>query len=287
MYSAVAVGADGRPLVVFGAGGAGGALRLARCEAVDSCENPQVEVIDANVQPAAPPAIAIGDDGHPVIAYVGGNGLVRIARCGAANSCSTVSLSVVESAMIGSQVSVVMDADGRPVVAYATQSALRLARCAAPTDCSTQSISTIVSGGSAGFWNDMALGADGRLLIAFGSTTTTFIARCESPASCIDAEVVEIDPRSPDSTVSLAIQPDGRPMVAHDMLGTAGVNLIRCESTVACDRPTTFSLAASGDQPRIALAADGLVRAAYRDADGLKVVNCGNPLCSPHLRPPG
>jgi hypothetical protein len=131
----------------------------------------------------------------------------------------------------------------------------------------------------------VTIAQDGLPLIAFFDSIdgAVMVVKCNAPA-CADDDEVEntIDSSTGQQQVSVAIGPDGRPMVAYN--GTLSV--ARCDDFVCTGGEATISQVdpvAYVAWTSVAIGADGLPVISYFESSNpprqLKVVHCGSAGC--------
>lgn len=134
IQTAIAIGADGLPVISHHDATAG-ALRVTHCgDAVCGANNVSTTVDDPAATSGIDSAIAIGRDGLPVIAHTQAKTGLRVTHCGnAACSAGAVTTLVTTPPDIqGSYPSIVIAADGLPVVSHGSPStdSLHVSACA-------------------------------------------------------------------------------------------------------------------------------------------------------------
>jgi hypothetical protein len=115
-------------------------------------------------------------------------------------------------------------------------------------------------------------------------TPTNFTAS-PFPTSTVPANIFVVDNTSYDTNyrygTSLALNPDGIPVIAYRKRFTAGLSIARCNSTLTCDAPLITTLDSDANKG-IKLALDGDIPVfTFVDADNyLKVGRCADAACS-------
>ena len=182
-YTAVAIGADGLP-VISHQDITASALRVTHCgNAACTAGNISTTVDGPGNLVGFYTSIAIGADGLPVISHYDATALaLRITHCGnAACTGGNISTTVDDPANgVGRYSSIAIGTDGLPVISHQDASAgtLRVTHCGNAA-CTAGNVSTTVDapGNVVGFITAIAIGADGLPVIA---TRTPPQAPCAS-----------------------------------------------------------------------------------------------------------
>jgi hypothetical protein len=224
-FSAVAIGADGLPLVAYFDQG-GGDLRLLRCADV-ACSASTSVPIDTGGVVGHWPSMTIRNDGRPAISYYDvTNTALKVAFCGDA-VCSTVTAVTVDNAAdVGNYSSIVNDwgSNGQGItVAYydATNRDLKVASCGLFGTCGTPTIVTLASAGNVGEWSAATVDAYNRLAIAYFDATNKLVrvAFCDfTLATCAPAFTQTIASTGAGTAEGIAITTSGSGGVAVSYL---------------------------------------------------------------------
>jgi hypothetical protein len=176
-YSAIAIGADGLPVIshldqtAFG-------LRVTKC-GNPSCTAGNVSTtVDDPINLAGfSTSIAIGADGWPVISHQDATAFaLRVTKCGnPACTAGTVSTTVDDPAnSVGFDTSIAIGVDGLPVVSHRDQTAgaLRVTKCGNPA-CTAGSVSTTIDDttNQVGYYTSLEIGADGLPVVSHRDET--------------------------------------------------------------------------------------------------------------------
>jgi hypothetical protein len=172
LYSSIAIGADGLPLISHQDQTAG-ALRVTHCGNPTCTEgNVSTTVDDPATVVGYYTSVAIGADGLPIISHHDGTAhTLRIAHCGnsactSGNIIRTVDESVLSA--VGEFTSIAIGVDGLPIISYrdATAGALKVTGCSNAT-CSASGGRAVDSpANSVGGDTSIAIGADGLPIIS-------------------------------------------------------------------------------------------------------------------------
>jgi predicted regulator of Ras-like GTPase activity (Roadblock/LC7/MglB family) len=136
-------------------------------------------------------SIAVGADNLPVVSYYDvTNGDLKVAHCGDASCSAGNTITTVDSAeWVGQYTSIVVGADGLPVISYydnANQD-LKVAHCGIANCSSGNTITTVDFGGDVGWWTSIAVGADGLPVISYFDVTNgdLKVAHCADAACAV------------------------------------------------------------------------------------------------------
>lgn len=227
-FSDIAIRADGKPVIAY-LDDSDGVLLVAKCndEACRDGDETISFVDDGNV--GAFSSIAIGFDGLPVISYHDrANGKLKVAHCNDA-ACSgedeiVTTLNDAE-ASTGVNTSIAVGDDGYPVISYQQitspwDGVLKVAKC---NDASCvggdETITALDTTGGPLFESTaLVIGADGNPVIAYKDTVAEAITvvKCNDPACAGGDESLQaVDFNSTYMRVSLALAPDGNPLVSY------------------------------------------------------------------------
>ncbi len=224
---AMALRSDDRPVVVYG-DQTGFAAKLYDC-ADSGCSSGTAVAISSG-GPSYSLAIQIRADNRPafVMGSNAGSGTpARFYDCANAN-CSNGLLSTVSSGLADADVSMLLRADGRPLLGLSGLSALSLFECT-DADCSTGTTRTLVSS-NAGREIEMALRADLTPLIAFYGSTESELRVYDCNTTCSTGGAVRNLDNNGDvgRYVDIALRSDGRPVIAHYDAGNSELKLHIC-----------------------------------------------------------
>lgn len=181
LYASIAVGADGHPVVSYN-DMTDGTLKVAKCN--DPACDPGVngtETITIVDDPSTPDAvgeftaIAVGTDGKPVVAYFDrSNESLKVAKCHDHACALTATITTVDDppdAAVGSETSIAIGRDGRPVISYIdyTNFTLKVARCNDPACADADETITTVDApaNNVGFHTSIAIGRDGDPVVSY------------------------------------------------------------------------------------------------------------------------
>jgi hypothetical protein len=177
----ILVPGDGLPLIVY-MGSSQYSLRALKCGTPDcAAGNSFVTLVPKAVYGAA---AAIGMDGLPVVAYFK-DGL-NVLKCGNAACSDQNTRTRVDSRGDGNHISLIIPADGHPIIGYAPSagdvSLFRIMKCG-NSNCTSGNRSVLVDEtGNPGRYSSLLLSGEGTLLASYLDEAFTFdlkIARCK------------------------------------------------------------------------------------------------------------
>jgi hypothetical protein len=252
----------------------------------------------------AQPAVAIGPDGLPVIAYVTNALAIRVARCANA-ACTAVSSDNAVVAAPAINPAIVVRSDGRPMVGYYNvNGSMQVASCGNAACSGAATVYTIDSR-KLGQNLAMATGPNGRIWIALhdgGAARDLYLWGCFDQ-NCNPASGGG-EPRLIDSTgdvgsfLSIAVGADNRPVIAYRDATNSRLKVAKCGPVEIlpppfigdfCTAPVITDVDSIvgrdlGFYPSIAIPADGNPVISHHDGTGgaqlLRFLRCANPACS-------
>jgi hypothetical protein len=289
-YSSIALDADGNPVISYHEF-EGGALRVLHCTNPDCSGTQTPRTPDTEGFTGLFTSMALDADGHPVIAYTSGdsiNGGLRVMHCTNPDCSGTQTPQTPdEEGDAGYDPSLVLDAEGNPVLSYYDFGARRLEvlHCTNP-DCSgAQTPRNPDPADSAGLFSAVALGADGNPVIAYYDVPNSDleVLHCTNP-DCSGKQT----PHSPHTEgdvgayPALTIGADGNPVISYVDFGGSDLVVLHCTNpdcsgTQAPHEPDTVGTV--GNFNAIALDARGNPVVSYIQVTGgdLKLLHCYNP----------
>lgn len=291
----IAITADGHPLIAWH-DATNLDLKATKCgnpACTGMSTTTTVDGVGTNV--GAFPALAIGGDGLPLIAYQGATGSVnttlKLARCANASCTGTATLTTVDTTgnATGRYIGIAVPPDGLPVIAYAaTQNGGKVAKCANGL-CSLGTQITLVPGlnPAADEPVSIAIGQGGQVLMASSGGPSYFTREAQVTAcfnvSCTSLyTTVSVVPGVSGQDVAILVGFDGVPMVVFGPGGTLRVAACNDTTCGSGSMATVATEASTGNvSPAAAIGADGLPVIAMYDstATGLRVVKCGTRTC--------
>ena len=296
--SAIAVPADGLPLVAYREDTNNAILKVAKCSNPACSGLSSFSVVDdpANVVGTSP-SIALGADGLPVIAYFDFTAFaIKVAKC-ANPACSGVAtITTVDDPtnnLSPFSTSIALGVDGNPVLAYLDDvtDALLVAKCANPACTGVATVATVDDPVNLlRFDAAVAVPADGLPIIAYLDYTarTLKAAKCLNQACTGGATISVVDDPSNNlcCDVGIAVGSDGLPVIAYRDESAGSLKVARCANAsctgaatiTTVDDPSNFV----GYELSVAIGADGLPVISHRDltAGAVKVAKCANLACT-------
>ncbi len=229
-----------------------------------------------------------------LLLVAGATALATVGGFGSLASAEPLGPDVITSPDAGGDVgrytSLVLDANGYPVIAYfdPSNSDLKVLRCS-NVDCSgAQTPSSPDTVGNVGFYTSLVLDADGYPVISYydSSNGDLKVLHC-SNVDCSGAQT----PSSPDVVgnvgydTSLVLDANGYPVISYYDFGNEDLKVLHC-SNADCSGPQTSTspdtVGSVGEYTSIVLDADGYPVISYYDSgnEDLKVLRCSNVDCS-------
>lgn len=304
----LAVGSDGLPVIAYW-DRALNAARFDRCND-HSCADRSSHTLAAGSMVGVD--IAIGTDGFPIVAFLLNTGIRRdlqLIKCEDAACENTLEPVTLGSAAGAFKVSMALDGDGFPVIAYTdlefptpgtSTRDMTVIHCDS-TDCTGVVNTEIIDPGL--LFEARGSESDGlaivipqggfpvlaaNLQLAAGGVRVVTITCNDMDCSDHDEPQIVGSASSYFDFLDAALSADNLPMFTFDIGGTgdaANLEFVQCQE-MDCDGALTNrtfpgSLVDSATYPVIALAADGNpIMAFYRGADrGAGVVHCRDPEC--------
>ncbi len=294
LYTAIAISSDGLPIVSY-RDETNGDLKVVKCGDSYCSSGNTITKLDTNGNVGSYTSIAVPLDGHPIISYYDATkGDLKVVKCGNP-SCSVGNIftSVDTSGNTGYDPSIIVPADGLPVVAYydATKSDLKVVKCG-DASCSIGNIITAVdTTGSLGYYTSIALSSAGTPVISYAADYPNFtyslkLLKCANASCSSGNTIVNMDSSfNLIYSTSIAVPSDGLPVVGYsrDLIPGRGLKILKC-GNASCTGSNTLRIVDSiwTDYVSLKVPSDGLPVISYFDANrfDLKVLKCGNTLCT-------
>jgi len=281
-WSAIAIGSDGKPVVVFYDTSA--QVLVVHCANVSCTAADSPAFVDSTT--AGPhTSIAIGADGFPVLSYLSSTNNLKIVHCGNLNCTVTVATAFDTNG--GSYDAIKIGADGLPIASYydISNKHLKVAHCINPvcTAATSVAVDTQVDVGS---YTSLAIGVDGLPIISYFDTTHADlkVAHCTDVACAGAPTITVVDTGSSvGQYTSIAIGADNLPIISYYDVTNGHLKVAHC-GDAACTTAGSLSVdtaASVGQFTGIAIGSDGLPLVGYFDATNarLKVLKCNNRFC--------
>ena len=232
--ASLTIGTDGLPLVAYlHSDGSSSGLKVAHC-ADNACTGATSAVLDG-LSGGGPIAIAIGADGMGLIAYYqGATHDLKVAHCVDAACTAAIATTLDSDGFVGPAVSIAIGPDGLGLIAYAESdgnNAVKVAHCS-DLPCSSATITRLESVTTSPATTSVAIGADGLGLVTYYARGIR-VAHCANLA-CSNATFATLDHPSSGSNGSLALGPDGLPLISY--IGVYEVKAARC-GNARCQPP--------------------------------------------------
>lgn len=239
-------------------------------------------------------SLAIGTDGHPVIAF--GDVVhqqLSVAKCHDP-LCIDRTVSAADTTALGglgAWCSLAIGRDGFPVVGhYDTMGPVRVTKCNDPACSGGDEISTEVDPGALtypGAGASVAIGADGLPVMSYQGAASwdLRVLKCDDPACTGGGDTVSVVDDSADDATgyhsSLAIGRDGLPVMSYSD-STGALRLARCNDPACAGGDESLStIGGPAFYTSLAIGVDGLPIVAYYDPSGsVGAVKCDNPSCT-------
>jgi hypothetical protein len=241
-----------------------------------------VTVVDSTDDVGIHAAMAIGDDGLPVIAYVDRTGgRLKVAHCTDVSCTAATITDTGLSARVDGRdiISVTIGPDGYPVISHRDTNVVHCG----DADCSTVSENFI---GGIGF-SSIAIGRTGLPLVSLIDSGNLALAYCSDAACSSFSSMATIDDSDGYTYSSLSIAPDGYPIFSYAEDGSDTYRHARCQDygcTSVLSGPIFNDSSGSGVAERISmtLGHDGLPIIAYYHATtrDLSVTHCDDLACT-------
>jgi hypothetical protein len=227
--------------------------------------------------------IAIGSNGLPIVAFTGSDRRANVAHCqNAACTSRVVTAMPFILASRAKKIPLIVLPDGRAALAAGQQ----IAFCELASTCGIPSLRTHNDVYDA---VDMVIGDDGFPIVA-GVTQAGELQtlKCNDPTCMSRIKVVhDANAHFADGgELSIATFPGLPPVIAYRASGGGPAQVFRCATTSCAAATSTISTysdgAGVGQQPAVALPADGLPVIAHYDAQNfdLMVTRCGTSDCT-------
>ncbi len=290
----IAISIDGMPVIAH-QNWTTGALRLTRCADVACTTGTSTDIDDPAGGAGNYSGIAIGTDGFPIISHIDeATGGLRVTHCSDATCASSTSTVVDDPGDDLRNTAIDIGVDGLPVIVASddTNDTLRVAHCTTVACDTATGVNVDEPGDFTGSIPDLAIGADGLPIIAsinFADSTLRVVHCDDVACTAATGTTVTRNGNSIGFYASVAIAPDGMPVIAHVDVTEEALLVTRC-TVATCASSRTVAAADPGFSISYVVAAvigaDGLPLLGFMnfDSNGLWVTHCGSRFCVPNTR---
>lgn len=285
-YSAIAIGADGLPIVAYHDATASTLLVMHCGDSACVAGNRITPVTVAGRAMGRHASIAIGTDGLPVIAFSDADDdQLQILHCGAVD-CERGNV-MTSAPAPGEYTDIVIGADGLPIISRYDTGHLLVTHCSTITCTAHTTTRADVTADNVGRYTSIAIGADGLPIISHLNLTTNTlrVTHCGNVTCTANNVSTNIDQPLSGAFTSIAIGRDGLPIIAAAK-DKDGLLMTHCTTvTCAAGHVSTHFVGeaySGGFHNSIAIAASGLpiVSHAGVSHDVLLVTHCANLACT-------
>jgi hypothetical protein len=237
-------------------------------------------------------SITIGADGLAIVAQHDSTAqALRVTHCNNIACTSATSTTVDDPASwVGADTSVAIGTDGLAIISHldADNNALRVTHCSNAACTSASSTTVDDPADLVGAGSSIAIGSDGLAIISHRNLNEESLR----VTHCNDVECTSATSSEPDNTASnlgwdssIAIGPDGRPIIAHFDDTADGLRVSHC-GDITCSGATSTTvddpIDTVGTASSIAIGPDGYAIIAHRvfHLGFLRVTHCSNASCT-------
>ncbi len=242
-YTSIFVPADSLPVISY-YDATNLDLKVLKCSSISCSAGSTITVVDSLGDVGAYSSLFVPADGLPVISYYDSTNFnLKVAKCGNASCSSGNTLSTVDSTGdVGRDTSIVVPADGLPVISYRdlTNDRVKVLKCG---NASCSSGNTVTTLDSTVVTNEgktsIALSADGLPAISYydSSNSRLRVAKCGNAVCNAGNTLTMVDGAFGVGThVSMAIPADGRPVISYYDASNGDLQVVKC-SNAACLNP--------------------------------------------------
>ena len=273
-----------------------GDLKLLHCNDPDCIGGDEsIQSVDTVGRVGLFSALVLDSNGYPVVSYYGAtNGDLKLLHCNDANCVgSDESITAPDTVgNVGLEPSLVLDANGYPVISYAdaTNGDLKLMRCN-DVNCAggDESITAPDTAGNIGYHSSLALDSNGYPVISHfdGPNGDLRVVRCND-VNCVggDESATAVDAAGDTGRFSaLALDSNGYPIISY-MGEDSGVGqslkMLHCNDADCTGGDESVRiLDADGAYTSMTLDSNGYPVVSYRGRGNLSLLHCTNADCAP------
>ena len=219
-YTSIAIGNDGFPVISYYDVGSS-QLKVAKCINESCTGTSTITAVNPTFGGGSFSAIAIGNDGFPVVGYLGSPASLKVAKCVNVSCTGTSTITTVDNtASVGYYTAIAIGNDGFPVISYndSTNFSLKVAKCINEACTGTSTITAVDNTVFAGFYTSIAIGNDGFPVISYLDSTNSNlkVAKCVN-ISCTGTSTITAVDTTGDvgEFTSIAIGNDGRLVISY------------------------------------------------------------------------
>lgn len=295
-YSSLVLDSNGYPVISY-RDVTSGHLKVAHCnDPICSGNDESLQTVDNAIIGGLHTSIVLDSDGNPVISYYDAtNGNLKVAHCNDVNcNGGNESLQTVDTpGDIGHYTSIVLDANGFPVISYYRVTgggSIRIVHCN-DVDCSggNEFVSVLAFGG-VGEYTAIALDANGFPIVSYYDATNgdLIVAHCND-VNCLggDESLQTVDSvGNVGSYTSLILDGNGYPIISYYDVSNGHLKVAHCNDSDCSGNDeslqTVDSVGDVGQYTSLALNNNGYPVISYFNItnSNLKVAYCNDPNCS-------
>jgi len=281
--TSIAIGTDGFPVISYRDSGTNNDLKFVHCASIDCSSNNTPITLDSTDSVGQWNSIAIGSDNFPVISYYDlTNTALKLLHCtnGLCSSGNTIS-TIDNSDIVGRYTSIAIGTtDGFPVISYHDAGgggSLKLVHCTNVSCSGGEGVGfdtpvVLDSTDFVGLFTSIAIGSDNFPVISYKDQTNSNLklVHCTN-TSCgsggFDTPVLLDSATLVGDYTSIAIGPDGFPVISYQDSLNNNLKLVHCTNTScgAFDAPVTLDSNNAGFFTSIAIGSDGVPVISYHD----------------------
>lgn len=291
-YSALVLDGADNPVVAYQDVTAG-SLKIVHCGNPTCTSGNTFATPDTIGSPGFYNSIVLDGAGNPVVSYTDVSANLEVLHCGDP-ACSAGNTIATPDPGVAGGTSLALDGAGNPVVAYYdyVHSYLKVLHCGDPACTAGNSFATPDTTGSTGYDPSLALDAAGNPVISYADLSLGHLKLLHcGDLNCTGANSITVpDPLDGGTDfTSIVLDAVGNPVIAFHDIGLQTLKVLHCAEPTCVVPPTVIAPDPTGNPSNdvglfasLALDAMGnpVVAYKYNNAGQLRVVHCGNPLCT-------